>query len=181
MARPPKRPNADRWLIGRDLQQRLAAKEALKRPPVVLTGVQARAVGHGFGSYVKKSGLAIWVCAILPDHVHLVVSRPPMKIEQCVIQLKGAATEALIEEKLHPFQGMVDHRGRTPKCFAQGQWKVYLDHADVPRANRYVENNPLKEGKPMQNWLFVIPYAGSRSAPLRRLRVAAKPPKPRRG
>jgi len=148
-----------------DHQKRLEAKKALKRPPVVLTGLQARAVGIGFSNYCKKSGLAIWACAILPDHVHVVVGRPPMKIEQCVIQLKGAATETLIAAELHPFQGLVDRTGRTPRCFVQGQWKVFLDYPDVPRAIRYVEENPLKEGKPRQEWSFVVGYGGSRSAP----------------
>src|SRR5262245_51104378 len=53
--------------------QRLAAKTALQRPAVTFTGEQARAVGRGFANYVAKSGLVVWACAILPDHVHLVV------------------------------------------------------------------------------------------------------------
>src|SRR5438067_1921851 len=56
-----------------DRAARLAAKKALKYPPVVFTGVQARAVAVGFRNYVEKAGLRIWACAILPDHVHLVL------------------------------------------------------------------------------------------------------------
>jgi REP element-mobilizing transposase RayT len=129
-----------------DQQLRLAAKSALKYPPVVLNGLQAKAIGEGFGEYARKSRLPIWACAILPDHVHLVVGRPEMTIEQCVIQLKGAATERLLEQTLHPFQNFRDQQGRVPKCFAKGQWKVFLDPPDVPRAVKYAENNPLKEG-----------------------------------
>ncbi len=55
--------------------QRLAAKRALKHPPVEFNGVQARAIGAGFAKYVERSGLVVWACAILPDHVHLVTSR----------------------------------------------------------------------------------------------------------
>ncbi len=140
-----------------DRGRRLAAKEALQRPAVRFNGLQARAVGRGFGEYVRRSGLVVWACAILPDHVHLVVGRPGMKVEQLVIQLKGAATERLKEEGLHPFGEMKDEKGRTPKCFARGEWKVYLDPPDVPRTIRYAENNPLKEGKPRQRWAFVVP------------------------
>ena len=36
---------------------------------------------------------------------------------------------------------------RPPKVFARGLWKVFLDSAaDIERAIRYVENNPLREG-----------------------------------
>jgi REP element-mobilizing transposase RayT len=102
----------------------------------------------------------VWACAILPDHVHLVVGKPEMDVELLVIQLKGAATERLKVESIHPFGDIKDHRGRTPKCFARGEWKVYLDPPDVPRAITYVEDNPRKEGKPRQRWTFVTPYAG---------------------
>ncbi len=138
-----------------DHAQRLAAKKSLKRPAIAFTGVQARAVGQGFGSYVQRSGLAVWACAILPDHMHLIVGPPGMKVEQLVIQLKAAATASLKKQELHPFGMLVDNQGRTPKCFARGEWKVYLDPEDVQRAIRYVEQNPIKEGKPAQRWSFV--------------------------
>ncbi len=108
--------------------------------------------------YLAKTQLPAWACAILPNHVHLVVGRPKMEVEQMVIQLKGAATRRMNEEGLHPFGGMPDHRGRTPKCFARGEWKVFLEPHDVPRAIRYVEENPQKEGKPPQRWSFVVPF-----------------------
>ena len=101
----------------------------------------------------------VWSCAILPDHVHLVLGPPALRIEQVVIQLKGEATALLVEEGLHPFGG--GSGGRPPKCFARGQWKVYLDAGDVPNAIRYVEENPEKEGKPRQRWSFVVAPPGS--------------------
>ncbi len=80
-----------------------------------------------------------------------------MKVEQLVIQLKGAATETLKMRGIHPFQAV---ESKTPKCFARGEWKVYLDREDVPRAIRYVENNPSKEGRPTQSWPFIVPFRG---------------------
>ena len=133
-----------------DSSLRLAAKQALNRPAVQFTGIQARAVGRGFAEYVTKSGLPVWACAILPDHVHLVIGRAHIRIEQVAVLMKGAATRRLVEERIHPFDG-------KEKCFARGEWKVYLDPEDVDRAIRYVENNPLKENKPRQTWPFVTP------------------------
>src|SRR5215471_4556495 len=73
-----------------DRTQRLAAKSALKRPPVQFTGIQALAVATGFHEYIRKCKLPVWACAVLPDHVHLVTGVPHIDIEQIVIQLKAA-------------------------------------------------------------------------------------------
>jgi REP element-mobilizing transposase RayT len=145
-------------------KQRLATKESLKRPPVQFTGIQARAVGQAFAAYFEQSRVPVWACAILPDHVHLVIGRPRIDVKQLVIQLKGAATRALLDEGIHPFGHLRDRQGRVPKCFARGQWKVYLDLDDVIRAIRYVEENPLKERKPRQRWKMVTDFNVSRSA-----------------
>ena len=141
-----------------DHELRLAAKRALRRPAVQLTGLQARAVGRGFARYFADSGVAVWGCAILPDHVHLVIGRASIDVEQVVVQLKGAATESLRNEELHPFAAAVSVGKRPPKCFARSGWNVFLEPDDVLRAIRYVQQNPLKEGKPAQHWKFVTVY-----------------------
>src|SRR5262245_27752258 len=53
---------------------RLAAKTALTNPPVIFTGVQAKAIGEGFGEFCRKSGVVIWACS-MPEHIHLVIAR----------------------------------------------------------------------------------------------------------
>ena len=140
-----------------DRARRLATKAELLRPPVRFSGVQARAVGRGFGAHVESSGLRVWACAIMPDHVHLVVGRFKMRIEQLSIQLKKAATLKLVEEGIHPFQHLKPVDGPPPKCFAVREWKGYLDPDDVPRCVEYVEQNPVKGGLRSQVgvWPFV--------------------------
>jgi REP element-mobilizing transposase RayT len=113
---------------------RLAAKRSLKRPAVKFNGVQARAIGRGFGEYAKRAGLSVLACAILPDHMHLVLAAHRLAPKQLVIQLKGAATQRLIDEGIHPFRKLPTEKGRAPKCFARGEWKVYIDAEDDVRA-----------------------------------------------
>jgi REP element-mobilizing transposase RayT len=140
--------------------QRLAAKQALKHPPVQFSGVQARAAGTGFAKACRKSGLTIWACSILPEHVHAVVARHRFKVEYIVGLLKGEATKQLKREQLHP---MAAHAQGTdvPSPWADRCWRVYLDNEeDVENAIRYVNENPVKEGKPPQTWSFVTPFAG---------------------
>jgi REP element-mobilizing transposase RayT len=139
-----------------DRTARLAAKEALKYPPVSFTGLQAREIAMGFGDVVRRAGLTIWACSILPEHVHLVIARHSCKVERIVNGLKGAATKALLVADLHPFAGFKNKNGKVPKCWARGQWKVFLDaEEDVRHAIKYVEENPVKESKPRQRWSFV--------------------------
>src|SRR5262249_24105718 len=55
-----------------DRARRLAAKQAMQRPAVQFSVVQARAVGRGFGESIRRGSVTVWACAILPEHAHLV-------------------------------------------------------------------------------------------------------------
>lgn len=145
-------------LAGRpyDQAKRAEAKRKLKYPAVTLDGLQARAVGRGFANYARKSHLAILACAILPQHVHLVISRHRFEVEQVVNLLKGAATRELIQEGIHPLANYQGVKKRPPKAFARGQWKVFLDDdRAIARSIQYVEANPEREGLSRQSWSFV--------------------------
>jgi REP element-mobilizing transposase RayT len=138
---------------------RLAAKAALKYPAVEFTGEQALAIAKGFQASAKRGGVTVLACAILPEHVHLVLARHKSKVEQIVNSFKGEATRTLLAEGLHPLAAYRTTRGKVPKCWARGQWKVFLDGAeDAQRAIYYVEQNPVKEGKRLQRWSFVSPF-----------------------
>jgi REP element-mobilizing transposase RayT len=150
-----------RSLAGRshDQELRRAAKQALQRPAVKFTGIQARAVGRGFAEAAARHGVAVWACSILPFHVHLVIGRHTWLVEDVVDAFKDAATRRLVEEGLHPFQGQRLKNAHEPSCWAHGQWKVFLNTGvDVRRSIGYVEENPEKEGLPRQRWSFVIAY-----------------------
>lgn len=142
-----------------DRQKRLVTKEALLYPPVRFDGFQARAVARGFGGFVEKSGLKVWACAVMPDHVHLAVARHHYDIEQVAVKLKQAATLRLNEEGVHPLRAHVKPNGRHPPCFARGEWKGFLDPDDVSPCIKYVEDNPGKAGLKSQvaMWDFVTP------------------------
>lgn len=142
-----------------DVRLRTAAKSALRFPDVHLTGVQAREVGAAFGEYCTTSGLRAWACSILPEHVHFVFGRHRFKIEYAANLLKGAATTRLLELGMHPLQDYRRPDGRLPPMWTRREWKVYLDSIeDIERAIRYVEGNPVKEGKRRQHWSFVTPF-----------------------
>ncbi|MFO0809822.1 MAG: hypothetical protein U0746_14465 [Gemmataceae bacterium] len=142
-----------------DRKKRLAAKEAMVYPEVSLTGRQALSVGNGFGEQVRISGYKIYACCILSQHIHLVIGRHHYDIEQVGRLLRQKATAHLLADGLHPFADQRDENGRLPSVWGQDFRKIFLFTPDEVRDRiRYVEDNPLKEGKPRQRWSFVVPY-----------------------
>jgi REP element-mobilizing transposase RayT len=132
---------------------------ALKYEPVKLTGIQARAVARGFARAIQEAGYELPACSILPRHAHAVILRHDRPVEQVVGHLKARATQQLRAEGLHPFESFRDACGRIPSVWTHRPWKVFLDsHDDIIRAIDYVRDNPLKEGKPVQDYSFLTPY-----------------------
>ena len=143
-----------------DWKRREEAQAALKYPPVVFNGIQARAIARAFAAQIQTSGITLFACSILPDHIHLVMQRHRYKVEFAVNLLKGAATRQLIQEGIHPHEHYRTRSGRVAKAFSRGQWKVFLDsESDVRRAIEYVWENPPKEDLPRQPWWFITPLA----------------------
>ena len=140
---------------------RAKAKKDLKYPPVELTGRQACSIAKGFASFCHKNRLAIWACSILPEHVHLVVARHRYDVEQVANLLKGAATRQLRLDRLDPMAAHTTSQSSPHSPWAHSEWRVFLDSEEAIRnAIRYVEENPIKEGKPRQHWSFVTPFFG---------------------
>jgi REP element-mobilizing transposase RayT len=149
-----------------DRNLRLAAKAALKYPPVVFDGHQARAIAQGFGKITEILHLKIAACAIMPDHVHMVVLRHRETIEQIVGFLKRAATRELTTQDLRPLTEYADYAGRIPTPWADGGWHRFLNSdREIVGAIDYVDGNPTKVGYRAQHWPFVIPFVPLRGTP----------------
>jgi REP element-mobilizing transposase RayT len=142
-----------------DDELRVAVKRMLKYPAVDFNDEQRAAVAKGFGRFAEKNGLRILACAILREHVHLVIARHRYNVEQAVLLFKGAATRELAKQDLHPLAAFPRVKERLPTCWSRGEWKVFLnDVDDVERAVGYADANPEKEGLPRQEWEFVQPW-----------------------
>ena len=148
-------------LTPQEIAARNAAQLALLYPPVSLDDdEQVKSIAAGFDEVVRKSGYTIWACAVMPQHTHLVIARHTYKVEQIATLLKGGATRRIVEDGRHPMQKMKTE-GQLPSMWARGCWKVYLDNDEaIMNAIRYVDENPVEEGKPRQHWPWVAPYQG---------------------
>jgi REP element-mobilizing transposase RayT len=144
--------------VAHDRELRMAAKKALKYKPVLFDGLQARAIARGFSRARDEGGYVVHACSILPDHVHMVVAPHDRLFERITAHMKSRATRELREAGLHPFEEHEDADGSVPCVWAEGLWKVYcFDSGHVANAIRYVEDNPVREGKKKQEWKFVKP------------------------
>lgn len=136
-----------------DHERRLAAKSALLHPVVEFTGVQARAIAHGIRAARQEAGYEIYACAVMPNHVHLVIARHARHVNQMIGHLKSKATMALHDESLWPR----DNR----RIWERGGWAVFLSEQSMLfNAIRYVEANPVRDGLSTQRWSFVTTYFG---------------------
>jgi hypothetical protein len=145
--------------VSHDRHVREAAKEVLDYPPVKFTDQQISVIAKGFANYVEKSSVTFWAVSILDDHFHAVYMRHRYRSEIVGNLLKGEITKALVEWDAHPFASRVRPGDRPPPCWGRKWWTVYIDNDDhLRQAIPYVEDNPRKDGKPMQKWDFVVPY-----------------------
>lgn len=85
---------------------------------------------------------------------------------------KGDAMKVLAYHVIlftHPFANQRTPNGRLPSAWGQDFRKVYLfTPAEIRQRIRYVEDNPVKEGKARQRWSFVVPTSNELSFLLRR-------------
>jgi REP element-mobilizing transposase RayT len=140
-------------------EERRASKAALKYPAVILTGVQAQAAALGIGKVCLKVQIAVHACAIMPDHVYVVLAARWFSGDELITCLKKAATRGMNEAGMHPMREFARANGRLPSPWAARGWKVRLNTAEQVRtAIRYVEMNPVRAGFKRQSWSFVGPY-----------------------
>lgn len=133
----------------------------MKYAPVVIDGKQALSIAKGFAKAIRKNGYAVYACAIMPTHVHMVIGRHRYRIEQVVNLLKGAATRQLVEDGLHPQARFAGADGSIPSPWAQELRKVFLFKPVQVRGKiKYVNDNPEEAGLKRQRWSFVVPYRG---------------------
>lgn len=120
-----------------------SAMPRISRPPFFIDGSSRRIIAAGFGAVVKRLRIKIPACAIMNDHVHVLVLRSKYRIEYLVNQLKGAATRALKLE-------------RTP--WTRGCWKVFITNIEaLQAAANYIQANPVSAGLGAQDWDFITP------------------------
>jgi REP element-mobilizing transposase RayT len=126
------------------------AAQVLKFELLTLNSAELALVARAFADVIVRERHTCYACAIMPDHVHLVIRRHKQLAEQMIESFQMESTTRVRDvgtrEPGHPVWG------------GPG-WKVFLDsREDIERTVRYVEQNPAKARLPGQTWAFVTPY-----------------------
>ena len=133
---------------------RAEAAEVLKYPLLNFSEEEFGAIGESFAEVIRKANYTCYACAIMPDHVHLLIRKHRDQADQMIEKLQDASRLAVLAKA--QASRAADH----PVWGGPG-WKVFLRSREaMERTVRYIENNPVKIGRPLQHWKFVRPYDG---------------------
>jgi REP element-mobilizing transposase RayT len=139
---------------GREVQQFYQQAEGILKYPLLTLDASARdEIAYAFGQVIEDQRYTCYACAIMPDHVHILIRKHKHQAEEMMAALKEISRARLCATGHRPS----DH----PTWTSVGGWKVFLDHPEeVRRTIKYIENNPLPLGLAAQRWSFVKVYDG---------------------
>jgi REP element-mobilizing transposase RayT len=127
-----------------------SARHALKYPLLTFDVEMIDCIARAFAKTIEQMKYTCYACAIMPDHVHLVIRKHRDLAEEMIGNLQRESHLLLRHE------GFVDLE--HPVWGGRG-WKVFLDEPDdIWRTIGYVRENPAKIGSPIQAWPFVTAY-----------------------
>jgi REP element-mobilizing transposase RayT len=128
------------------------ARRALKYELLTFTDDEVNLVAAAFAAVIQERRYTSYACAIMPDHVHILVRKHVDLSEMMIEHLQERSRQALIEAGRRP----MDH----PVWGGPG-WKVFLNTPDdFRRVVKYIQENPIKAGRAAQRWEFVKEYDG---------------------
>jgi REP element-mobilizing transposase RayT len=126
------------------------AAGVLKHPLLSFSPGEFASVGEAIGQVITDCRYTCYACAVMPDHVHLVIRKHKDLAEAMIEKIQSLSRKRLVAEGIRD----VEH-----PTWTRGGWKVFLDHPDeIWRSIRYVEQNPTKMRLLPQHWPFVASY-----------------------
>ncbi len=127
------------------------AQDVLKHPLLKICGEAAEIVADAFANVIAKEEYTAYACAIMPDHIHLLIRKHKYQAEEMIEHFKYESRTQLIDAGIRP----INH----PVWSGGGGWMVFLTHPDdVERTIVYINNNPAGVNLPEQRLPFVTPY-----------------------
>ena len=128
------------------------AKDVLKFPLLTFTPEEVIGIARAFAGVIQKLGYTCYACAIMPDHIHIMIRKHRHLAEQMIANLQDASRLTVLDVGTHP---------NGHPVWGRPGWKVFLHSPDdVRRTIKYVDDNPVKLRMPRQVWDFVAPYDG---------------------
>ena len=139
--------------VSRDIREFYETASAkLKFPLLTFDTRDFPAVARAFGKVIERERYTCYGCAIMPDHVHLLIRKHKHLAEEMIAHLQQASRDELVQSAI---------RSDVHPVWGGCGWKVFLDTPDdIRRTINYIAQNPVKIGLPIQKWEFVVEYDG---------------------
>jgi REP element-mobilizing transposase RayT len=106
-----------------------------------------------FAEIVATTTIPVHACAIMRNHVHIVVGRHDIPYERMANRLKGRSSQLI---RTHRGLTVAENRGDRIPVWTQGYWVKYIDAlGQMECVIEYVNQNPIDDGLGIQKWSFV--------------------------
>jgi REP element-mobilizing transposase RayT len=124
----------------------------LKHDLLTFGQAEIAAIAEAFEGTIRNLRYTCYACAIMPDHVHVLIRKHTHDAEDMIANLQEGSRLRLRASSLRP---------ESHPVWGGPGWKVFQDHPDdVRRTMKYIEDNPLSLRMPEQTWNFITPYDG---------------------
>jgi len=128
------------------------AKAALNHPLLKFGPDEIHTLADAFSETIIECRYTCYACALMPDHVHILIRKHKHKAEEMIENLQQSSRLRL---------RTVGSRSSDHPIWGGPGWKIFLDRPEaVHRTIRYIEQNPVKWRLPRQSWSFVKEYDG---------------------
>jgi REP element-mobilizing transposase RayT len=126
------------------------ARDRLKHPLLTFDEEDIALIAKIIARVIGERSYTCYACAVMPEHVHLVIRRHRDKAEQMIEHFQQATRQGLIA---------AGKRAATHPVWGGPGWKDFLNtRRDFERVIEYVRMNPIKIGRKEQRWPFVKVY-----------------------
>src|SRR5207244_4022373 len=107
-----------------------AARGRLKHELLTISERESAAVGDALGAAIRQRSYTCFACAVMPDHVHLLIRKHRDLAEAMIEHLQTASRDAV---------RALRQRAPGHPVWCGSGWKVYLEtRDDMERTVRYI-------------------------------------------
>ena len=128
------------------------ARQVLKHELLTFDNEDIACIACGFARAIRERRYTCYACAVMPDHVHMLIRKHRDKAERMIENLQRQSWTSLIA---------AERRAADHPVWGGPGWKVFQNsRQQIESTIKYIRRNPLKIGRPIQEWEFVRPYDG---------------------
>jgi REP element-mobilizing transposase RayT len=128
------------------------AQDLLTHPVLLFSEEEIQLIAGSIREVIQQQYYTCYACAIMPEHIHLLIRRHRDKSEQMLEHFQQHSRQVMIDAGRR--------RSNHPVWGGRG-WSVFLNSVEgMERVVRYIQHNPRKSGLPIQAWDFVKSYDG---------------------